>query len=85
MSRFKISIAADRAGEYSRKVAKETDAEIDTPSGDIVRGHFLGLSYGEILALPRMRNLRLRIEENSYRLLSLEDTGAFIAVKERED
>lgn len=83
MSLCKVSIAADR-GDSSRKLTKEAEAEIDTPSGDFVRGRFLGLSDGQLRALTRMRNLHLNIEGRSYRPVSIEESGAFIAVKERE-
>jgi len=79
----KVSIAADRSGEYSRKFAKEADAEIDPPSGDFVRGRFLGLSDGQLRALTRMRDVHLNIEGRGYKLVSIEQSGAFIAVKER--
>jgi hypothetical protein len=83
MSRFTISITAQRG--HRRAFAKEVDAEIDSPSGDLVRGRFLVLSAGQVLDLLRLKDLHLDIEGHGYRLLSVEDTGAFIAVKERED
>ena len=84
MSLCKVSIAAARVGEYARKFTKETDAEIETPSGDFVRGRFLDLSATHALGLLRLKDLHLHIEGHSYRLLSVENSGAFVAVKERE-
>jgi hypothetical protein len=60
---------------------QQAEAEIDT-SGDFVRGRFLGLSDAQLRGLPRMNNLHLVIEGRSYRLVSIEDNGTFIAVKE---
>ena len=82
MSRFKISITAKRDGFHRRNFAKEADAEIDSPFGDLVRGRFLDLSGVQPLDLLRLKDLHLHIEGHSYRLLSVEDNGAFIAVKE---
>jgi hypothetical protein len=82
VSRCKVAIAADRIGEYARKFTKEADAEMDTPSGDFVRGRFLGFSANQLHALLSLKNLRLWIEGRSYRLVSIEESGAFIAVKE---
>ena len=86
MSLCKVSIAAERSGEYSRKFIRKADAEIETPSEfgtvDFVRGCFLGLRDAELLDLLRLKDLHLHIEGQRYRLLSVEDNGAFIAVKE---
>jgi hypothetical protein len=78
----KVSIVADRVGQYARKFTKEAEADLDPPSGDLVRGNFLGLSAKQLRGLPRLRNLQLLIEGSSYRLISIEENGGFIAVKE---
>jgi hypothetical protein len=70
----------------ARKFTKPRDAEIDTPpeleGAAFVRGRLLGLTAAQRLALLRRRNLRLAIEGRSYRVVSLKESGAFIAVKE---
>ena len=83
MSLCKVSIAAARVGEYARKFTKESDAEIEAPSGDFIRGRFLDLSPAHTLDLLRLKDLHLHIEGHSYRLLSVEGSGTFIAVKEQ--
>ena len=82
MSRYKVAIEADRIRAYARKFIKEADAEMETSSGDFVKGRFLGLSAADLLDLLRLEGLHLHIEGHSYRLLSVEDSGAFIAVKD---
>ena len=82
MSLRKVSIAADRSTEYARKFTTEAEAEIDPPSGDFVKGRFLDLPAPQLRGLPRMNNSRLVIGESSYRLVSIEESGDFTAVKE---
>jgi hypothetical protein len=82
VSMCKVAIEADRIRAYARKFIKEADAEMDTPSGDFVRGRFLGLSAADLLDLLRLEGLHLHIEGHSYRLLSVEESGTFIGVKE---
>ena len=82
MGLLRVSIAGVRAGRSARNIRLEADAEIDTPSGDFVRGRLLNPE--RLLALFRMQHLHLGIEGQNYRLISMEKSGTFIAVKEPE-
>jgi len=47
-----------------------------------VKGRFLGLSAEQRHTLSNLGNPELMIEGRTYRLVSVEESGAFIAVKE---
>ena len=68
VSRCKVAIEADRIRPYARKFIKEADAEIDTPSGDFVKGRFFGFSAADLFDLLRLEGLHLHIEGQSYKL-----------------
>ena len=80
VSLHKVSIVGVRSGRHARTIRLEAEAEIDTPSGDFVRGRFLNPE--RLLAPVRMQHLHLGIEGSNYGLVSIEESGAFIAVKE---
>jgi hypothetical protein len=70
----------------ARNVWKKAVAEIEAPPGlegaDFVKGRFLGISVEQRRTLPNLGNPELVIEGSTYRLVSIEESGAFIAVKE---
>jgi hypothetical protein len=86
VSLHRVSIAGVRTDIPARNVWKEAVAEIEAPpdleDADFVKGRFLGLSAEQRHTFPSLRNLQLFIEGHSYRLVAIEESGAFIAVKE---
>jgi hypothetical protein len=70
----------------ARNVWKKAVAEIEAPphleDADFVKGRFLGISVEQRQTFPSLRNLQLFIEGRSYRLVAIEESGVFIAVKE---
>ena len=88
MSLHRVSIAGVRRDTPARNVWKKAVAEIEAPpdleEADFVRGRFLDLSAEQRYTLPNLGNPELVIEGSTYRLVSIEESGAFIAVKERE-
>jgi hypothetical protein len=65
------------------------EAEIDLPSaleaGDFVKGRLLHLTNPQLHVLPRMREVSLNIDGRSYRIVWLDDGGAFVALKDTRD
>jgi hypothetical protein len=70
----------------ARNVWKKAVVEIEAPpnleGADFVKGRFFGISVEQRHTFPSLLNLQLFIEGRSYRLVSIEESGAFIAVKE---
>ena len=62
------------------------EAEIDLPSAleaaDFVKGRLLNLTIPQLHVLPRMREVSLGIEGRRYRIVSLDEGGAFVALKD---
>ena len=90
MSLHRVSVRGKKVSIYAKKqFAKEVEAEIDLPSaleaGDFVKGRLLHLTIPQLHVLPRMREVRLYIEGRSYRIVSLDDGGAFVALKDTSD
>jgi hypothetical protein len=88
VSLHKVSIRGNRVSVYAKKqFAKDVEAEIDLPSAleaaDFVKGRMLHLTIPQLHILPRMRKVSLCIEGRSYRLVSWDESGAFVAVKDR--
>ena len=86
VSLHRVSISGVRTDTPASNVWKKAVAEIEAPpdleDADFVQGRFLGISVEQRHTLPSLRNLHLLIEGRSYRVVSIEESGAFIAVKE---
>jgi hypothetical protein len=86
VSLHRVSIAGVRTDTPASNVWKKAVAEIEAPpdleSADFVKGRFLGLSAEQRRTLPNLGNPELVIEGSTDRLVSIEESGAFIAVKE---
>ncbi len=87
MSQHRVSIRGNRISIYAKKqFAKEVEAEIDLPSaleaGDFVKGHLLHLTISQLQVISCMRDGNLYIEGRRYRIVSLDDGGAFVALKD---
>jgi hypothetical protein len=81
-----VTIAEVRTDIPAEKFWKKAVAEIESPTeledASFVKGRFLSLSAGQRHTLPRLRHLHLLMEDSTYWLVSVEDSGAFLAVKE---
>jgi len=62
------------------------EAEIDLPSAmeaaDFVKGRLLHLTIPQLQVISCMRDGNLYIEGRRYRIVSLDDGGAFVALRD---
>lgn len=82
----RVSIRGNRVSIYAKKqFAKEVAAEIDIPSalegGDFVKGRLLDLTIPQLQVISCMRDGNLYIEGLRYRIVSLDDGGAFVSAE----
>jgi len=87
MSLHRVLIRANSGSAYAHKqFAKEVEAEINSPSaleaGDFIKGRLLDLTTSQRHVLSRMRDGILYIEGRRYKIVSLDESGDFVALKD---
>ena len=87
MSLHRISIKVNRASAFAkRQFPKDVEAEINLPAvlkiADFVKGQLLYLTITQLHVLSRMRKVSLYIEKRRYRIVSLDESGGFVALKD---
>jgi hypothetical protein len=87
VSLHRVSIRGNRVSVYAKKqFAKEVEAEIDLPSaleaGDFVKGRLTDLTIPQLQVISCMRDGNLYIEGRGYRIVSLDESGDFVALKD---